>query len=102
VGDPLLTIHRKTTCRLTSIVIPGQAANMVRSSLRQQRAATVNSFTHEILAGGGTADYSWTSMKPEPICITAARIRSAGSDGAVWWREKDFAAGSLSRRDLQQ
>jgi FtsP/CotA-like multicopper oxidase with cupredoxin domain len=98
VGDPLLTIHLKNDLPAnTSIVIPGQAANMVPvkftdSSGRQR----VNSFTHETLAGGGTADYSWTSMKPGTYLYhsgTHPQVQvQMGLYGGV---KKDFAAGEI-------
>lgn len=71
VGDALLTIHLKNMLpssplinNSTSIVIPGQATNMIPvkfdDGTGRQR---VRSFTHETLVGG-TGDYSWTNMKP--------------------------------------
>jgi FtsP/CotA-like multicopper oxidase with cupredoxin domain len=70
-GDPVLTIHLKNNLpEPTSIVIPGQVAAMTpvwdngMSGARPSATARVRSFTHEALVGGGTADYTWTSMKP--------------------------------------
>ncbi len=98
VGDSLLTIHLKNDLTAnTSIVIPGQAANMVPvkftdSSGRQR----VSSFTHETLAGGGTADYSWTSMKPGTYLYhsgTHPQVQvQMGLYGGV---TKDFAIGEI-------
>ncbi|MFA6901564.1 MAG: Ig-like domain-containing protein [Gallionellaceae bacterium] len=98
VGDALLTIHlRNDLPASTSIVIPGQTANMVPvkftdSSGRQR----VRSFTHETLAGGGIADYSWTSMKPGTYLYqsgTHPQVQvQMGLYGGV---KKDFAAGEI-------
>jgi len=70
-GDPVLTIHLQNNLpTATSIVIPGQAAAMTpvwddgSSGARPTPTARVRSFTHETLAGGGTADYSWSNVKP--------------------------------------
>jgi hypothetical protein len=70
-GDTVLTIHLKNNLpEATSIVIPGQVAAMTpvwdngMSGPRPSATARVRSFTHEALVGGGTADYTWTSMKP--------------------------------------
>jgi hypothetical protein len=70
-GDTVLTIHLKNNLpEATSIVIPGQVAAMTpvwdngMSGARPSATARVRSFTHEALVGGGTADYTWTSMKP--------------------------------------
>jgi FtsP/CotA-like multicopper oxidase with cupredoxin domain len=70
-SDPVLTVHlRNTLPANTSIVIPGQTATMTpvwdtgATGARPSATARVKSFTHETLAGGGTADYTWSSMKP--------------------------------------
>src|SRR5512145_2349531 len=70
-GDPLLTVHLKNNLpEATSLVIPGQVAAMTpvwdngMSGARPSATARVRSFTHEALVGGGTADYTWSSMKP--------------------------------------
>src|SRR5512145_2931627 len=70
-GDPVLTIHLKNNLpEATSIVIPGQIATMTpvwdngMSGARPSATARVRSFTHEALVGGGTADYTWSNMKP--------------------------------------
>jgi FtsP/CotA-like multicopper oxidase with cupredoxin domain len=70
-GDPVLTIHLKNNLpEATSIVIPGQVAAMTpvwddgTSGARPSATARVRSFTHEALVGGGTADYTWSSVKP--------------------------------------
>ena len=69
-GDPVLTIHLQNNLpQPTSIVIPGQTAAMTpvwndgTSGPRPSPAARVRSFTHEALAGGGTADYTWSNVK---------------------------------------
>ncbi len=69
-GDTVLTIHLKNTLpEATSIVIPGQVATMTpvwdngASGARPSATARVRSFTHEAISGG-TADYTWTSVKP--------------------------------------
>jgi FtsP/CotA-like multicopper oxidase with cupredoxin domain len=70
-GDPVLTIHLKNNLpEATSIVIPGQVAAMnpvwdngMRGA-RPSASARVRSFTHEALVGGGTADYTWSNVKP--------------------------------------
>ncbi len=97
VGDPSLTIHLSNGLPAnTSIVIPGQAANMVPvkftdSSGRQR----VSSFTHETLAGG-TADYSWASLKPGTYLYhsgTHPQVQvQMGLYGGV---KKDFAVGEI-------
>lgn len=70
-GDPVLTIHLKNNLpEATSIVIPGQVAAMNpvwdngMSGARPSATARVRSFTHEALVGGGTADYTWSNVKP--------------------------------------
>jgi FtsP/CotA-like multicopper oxidase with cupredoxin domain len=70
-GDPVLTIHLKNNLpEATSIVIPGQVTAMTpvwdngMSGARPSATARVRSFTQEALVGGGTADYTWTSVKP--------------------------------------
>ncbi|MBW8370301.1 MAG: multicopper oxidase domain-containing protein, partial [Thiobacillus sp.] len=70
-GDTVLTVHLTNNLPAnTSIVIPGQTAAMSpvwddgSSGARPSATARVRSFTHETLAGGGTADYTWSSMKP--------------------------------------
>jgi FtsP/CotA-like multicopper oxidase with cupredoxin domain len=70
-GDPVLTIHLKNNLpEATSIVIPGQVAAMTpvwdngMSGARPSATARVRSFTHEALVGGGTADYTWSNVKP--------------------------------------
>jgi len=70
-GDPVLTIHLKNNLpEPTSIVIPGQVAAMTpvwdngMSGARPSATARVRSFTHEALVGGGTADYTWSNVKP--------------------------------------
>lgn len=70
-GDPVLTIHLQNNLpEATSIVIPGQVATMTpvwddgTSGARTTATARVRSFTHEALAGGGTADYTWANVKP--------------------------------------
>ncbi|MCK9199944.1 MAG: Ig-like domain-containing protein [Gallionella sp.] len=70
-GDTVLTIHLKNNLpEATSIVIPGQIAAMTpvwdngMSGARPSATARVRSFTHETLVGGGTADYTWSSVKP--------------------------------------
>jgi len=70
-GDPVLTIHLQNNLPVaTSIVIPGQVAAMTpvwdndMSGARPSATARVRSFTHEALVGGGTADYTWTNVKP--------------------------------------
>lgn len=96
VGDPLLIVHLKNNLPAsTSIVIPGQVATMVPvkfdDGTGRQR---VRSFTHETLAGGGTADYSWTSMKPGTYLYhsgTHPQVQvQMGLYGGV---KKDFSAG---------
>ena len=100
VGDPVLTVHLTNNLPAnTSIVIPGQAANMTPVKFEfaddtgRQR---VRSFTHETLAGGGTADYSWTSMKPGTYLYhsgTHPQVQvQMGLYGGV---KKDFAAGEI-------
>jgi FtsP/CotA-like multicopper oxidase with cupredoxin domain len=70
-GDPVLTIHLTNNLPAnTSIVIPGQAAAMTpvwddgSTGPRPSATARVRSFTHEAIAGGGTAAYTWSNMKP--------------------------------------
>ncbi|HCI12458.1 MAG TPA: hypothetical protein DFK12_00465 [Gallionellaceae bacterium] len=70
-GDTTLTIHLQNNLpEATSIVIPGQVAAMTpvwdngMTGARPSATARVRSFTHEALVGGGTADYTWTSVKP--------------------------------------
>jgi hypothetical protein len=70
-GDTVLTIHLKNNLpEATSIVIPGQVGAMTpvwdngMSGARPSAAARVRSFTHEALVGGGTADYTWSNVKP--------------------------------------
>lgn len=70
-GDPVLTIHLQNNLpEPTSIVIPGQVAAMTpvwddgATGARVSAGARVRSFTHETLAGGGTADYTWNNVKP--------------------------------------
>ena len=70
-GDTVLTIHLKNNLpEATSIVIPGQVAAMTpvwdngMSGARPSASARVRSFTHEALVGGGTADYTWSGVKP--------------------------------------
>jgi FtsP/CotA-like multicopper oxidase with cupredoxin domain len=98
VGDSLLTIHLKNDLTAnTSIVIPGQAANMVPVKFTDNSGRQrVSSFTHETLAGGGTADYSWTSMKPGTYLYhsgTHPQVQvQMGLYGGV---TKDFAAGEI-------
>ncbi|MFZ5530314.1 MAG: Ig-like domain-containing protein [Pseudomonadota bacterium] len=70
-GDTVLTIHLKNNLPAnTSIVIPGQVTTMTpvwddgSSGARPSPTARVVSFTHEALAGGGVADYTWANVKP--------------------------------------
>jgi FtsP/CotA-like multicopper oxidase with cupredoxin domain len=70
-GDTVLTIHLKNNLpEATSIVIPGQVTAMTpvwdngMSGARPSASARVRSFTHEALVGGGTADYTWSNVKP--------------------------------------
>jgi hypothetical protein len=70
-GDTTLTVHLKNNLpEATSLVIPGQVATMTpvwdngMSGPRPSVSARVRSFTHEALVGGGTADYTWNSMRP--------------------------------------
>lgn len=70
-GDTVLTIHLKNNLpEATSIVIPGQIASMTpvwdngMRGARPSATARVRSFTHEALVGGGTADYTWSNVKP--------------------------------------
>lgn len=70
-GDTTLTVHLKNNLpEATSIVIPGQVAAMTpvwdngMSGARPSASARVRSFTHEALVGGGTADYTWSNVKP--------------------------------------
>jgi len=98
VGDPLLTIHLKNNLPAsTSIVIPGQTATMTpvkfTDGTGRQR---VSSFTHETLAGGGMADYTWSSMKPGTYLYhsgTHPQVQvQMGLYGGV---KKDFALGEV-------
>ncbi|MDO9219860.1 MAG: Ig-like domain-containing protein [Thiobacillus sp.] len=96
VGDPLLTVHLKNNLLAsTSIVIPGQAATMAPVKFTDPTGrARVRSFTHETLGGGGTADYSWSSMKPGTYLYhsgTHPQVQvQMGLYGGV---KKDFAVG---------
>jgi hypothetical protein len=70
-GDTVLTIHLMNNLpEATSIVIPGQVTAMTpvwdngMSGARPSASARVRSFTHEALVGGGTADYTWSNVKP--------------------------------------
>lgn len=70
-GDPVLTIHLKNNLpEATSIVIPGQVAAMTpvwdngMTGARPSPSARVRSFTHEAVVGGGTADYTWSNLRP--------------------------------------
>lgn len=98
VGDPLLTIHLKNDLPAsTSIVIPGQTANMAPVKFTDNTGRQrVSSFTHETLAGGGTADYSWTGMKPGTYLYhsgTHPQVQvQMGLYGGV---KKDFAVGEI-------
>jgi FtsP/CotA-like multicopper oxidase with cupredoxin domain len=103
VGDPLLTIHLRNNLppvgfnNATSIVIPGQIANMVPVKFDDRTGRQrVRSFTHETLAGGGTGDYSWTNMKPGSYLYhsgTHPQVQvQMGLYGGV---RKDFAVGQV-------
>jgi hypothetical protein len=61
-----LTIHLQNTLpEATSIVIPGQTAAMTPVKFADGQARQrVRSFTQETNANGGTADYSWPSLRP--------------------------------------
>jgi hypothetical protein len=61
-----LTIHLQNTLpETTSIVIPGQMAAMAPIKFTDGQARQrVRSFTQEANANGGTADYSWPSLRP--------------------------------------
>ena len=70
-GDTTLTVHlQNKLSEPTSLVIQGQVAAMTpvwdngMSGPRPSAAARVRSFTHEAPVGGGTADYSWSNVKP--------------------------------------
>jgi FtsP/CotA-like multicopper oxidase with cupredoxin domain len=70
-GDTTLTVHLQNNLpEATSIVIPGQVTAMTpvwdngMTGARPSASARVRSFTHEALVGGGTADYTWISVKP--------------------------------------
>jgi FtsP/CotA-like multicopper oxidase with cupredoxin domain len=70
-GDTVLTIHLMNNLpEATSIVMPGQVAAMTpvwddgSSGARPSATARVRSFSHEAVVGGGTADYTWNSVKP--------------------------------------
>lgn len=98
VGDPTLTLHlRNDLPASTSIVIPGQTTNMVpvkfTDSTGRQR---VNSFTHETLAGGGTADYSWSNLKPGSYLYhSGAHPQVQVQMGLYGSVRKDSAAGEI-------
>src|SRR3970040_2173002 len=79
-GDTVLTIHLKNNLpEATSIVIPGQVAAMTpvwdngMSGARPSATARVRSFTHEALVGGGTADYTWSNVKPGTYLYHSAK-----------------------------
>jgi hypothetical protein len=72
-ADAGLTVHLKNTLGApTSLVIAGQAITdptpVWTDGSSGPRGADltkrVRSFTHEALAGGGTADYAWSNLKP--------------------------------------
>lgn len=59
--DAALTIHlTNNLTESTSLVIPGQTEDLMSPVMAGNR---VQSFTHEVLAGG-TGDYTWSNLKP--------------------------------------
>ena len=98
VGDPLLTIHLKNNLPAnTSIVIPGQSASMApvkfTDSTGRQR---VSSFTHETLAGGGMADYTWASPKSGTYLYhSGTHPQVQVQMGLYGGMKKDFAVGQI-------
>ena len=65
-GDATLTIHlRNDLPEPTSIVVPGQSATMTPVKFTDgQGRERVFSFTHEAAVNGGTADYTWSGVRP--------------------------------------
>lgn len=90
-GDTTLTINLTNDLPAPiSLVIPGQVAAMTPTF----SGGRVMSFTHEAAAAGGTATYTWTSLKPgtflyESGTNPAVQVQM-GLYGAV---KKDAAAG---------
>jgi uncharacterized repeat protein (TIGR01451 family) len=102
VGDATLTVHLRNdlTSEPTSIVVPGQAAQMTpvwtdgSSGPRTSATQRVRSFTHEAPPNGGTADYVWNGLRPGTFVYhsgTHPQVQvQMGLYGAV---KKSFAAG---------
>lgn len=103
VGDPLLAIHlRNDLPANTSIVIPGQTAIMTpvwtdgTSGSRTSTSQRVRSLTHETLAGGGTADYSWSNLKPGTYFYhSGTQPQVQVQMGLYGGMKKDSAAGEI-------
>jgi FtsP/CotA-like multicopper oxidase with cupredoxin domain len=104
VGDPLLTIHLNNKLpsvgfnNSTSIVIPGQIANMApvkvdfNDGTGRQR---VRSFTHETDVDG-IGDYSWTNMKPGTYLYhSGSHPQVQVQMGLYGGVKKDFGAGQI-------
>jgi FtsP/CotA-like multicopper oxidase with cupredoxin domain len=96
-----LTVNLKNNLPAnTSLVIPGQVTTMTpvwndgASGTRISPTARVRSFTHEAVAAGGTAVYSWPTLKPGTYLYhsgTHPQVQmQMGLYGAM---SKDFAAG---------
>ena len=65
-GDTSLTVNLTNNLPApTSIVIPGQMAAMTPVYITNTSGKqVVQSFTHEAAASGGSATYTWSSLKP--------------------------------------
>lgn len=100
-GDATLTVHlRNDLPQPTSLVIPGQRAAMTpvwddgSSGPRTAPGQRVRSFTHEAAPGGGSADYSWSDLKPGTYLYhSGTRPQVQVQMGLYGALAKKFAAG---------
>lgn len=95
-ADANLTVHlRNELPEPTSIVIPGQITTMTPAKFTDaQGRQRVRSFTHEAAASGGTADYTWSNVRPGTYLYhsgTHPQVQvQMGLHGAL---TKNFASG---------